>query len=118
MRGKPEHLNAEYAAQAAASRDKYASERESYRAEAEQDVTADAYEHEHAANVLTEDERFAFQAGHTVGERTERARIKAGLGALERDTAPLFVEGTAAARAAAGFVAAVRRVVNGEGDKT
>jgi len=94
----PDQINAARAETDRAARDKYASERESYRAEAEQDA-------------VSEDERLAFQAGHKIGERTERARIKAALDVLERKAASLFFEGTPSQRAVACYLAEARLAV-------
>ena len=114
----PEHLNAEYAAQAAASRDKFASERESYRAEAEADADAAA---EAPTPTCPQRLRFgasdveveAFRAGVHIGRKDERNRIATALDALERKAASLFFEGTPSQRAVAQYVAEVRRVVEG-----
>lgn len=52
---------------------------------------------------------------YALGVADERKRIGTALTALERDAGlePLFVEGSPAARAVAGYVARVRRVVEG-----
>jgi len=147
----PDQINAARAETDRAARDKFASERESYRAEAEAEdlcgcghplgwhfrgagsclecacmevrAKGDAEQAEEDAieidlaegDDFTDEERHAFHAALKIGARQERRRIATALTALERDTAPLFVEGTPAARAAAGFVAAVRAVVEGRG---
>ena len=131
MRGDPEHLNAEYAAQAAASRDKFAAERESYRAEAEADAAAEAVMQEAAqrrddlkADLLriarmefgiSDEETRAYKAGLDIGRRDERNRLLTALTRLEQQTAALWQEGTPVTKAVAAYTAAVRKIVEGEG---
>ncbi len=50
-----------------------------------------------------------------VSAQRKRARILSALTAIEKRAASLFFEGSAAARAVAGFVAGVRRAVEGGG---
>ena len=122
MRGDPEHLNAEYAAQAAASRDKFASERESYRAEAEADAAAEERAADLKADLLriarmefgiSDEEARAYKAGLDIGRKDERNRLLTALTRLEQETAALWQEGTPVTKAVAAYTAAVRRVVEG-----
>ena len=110
MRGDPERLNAEYAEQARAARDRFASERESYRAEAEADAAAELTRLEFW---VSEAERIAYKTGLAVGRKDERNRIATALSAAEQETAALWQEGTPVTKAVAAYTAAVRRVVEG-----
>lgn len=118
MRGNPEKIDAAVDAREFAARDRYASERESYRAEAEADADAAA---EAPTPTCPQRLRFgasdveveAFRAGVHIGRKDERNRIATALDALERKAASLFFEGTPSQRAVAQYVAEVRRVVEG-----
>lgn len=115
MRGDPDYIDASCRERDRVARGKFASERESYRAEAEQ-AADDKNEIELSeGDDLTENERLAFQAGLKIGKRQERRRIIAGLDALLRETAALWFEGTAPTKAVAAYTAAVRKIVEGEG---
>lgn len=129
MRGNPEKIDAAVDAREFAARDRYAAERESYRAEAEADAAAEAVMQEAAqrrddlkADLLriarmefgiSDEETRAYKAGLDIGRKDERNRILAGLDALLRETAALWFEGTAPTKAVAAYTAAVRRVVEG-----
>ena len=55
----------------------------------------------------------AFRAGLDIGRRDERNRIKAALDAIQREAAPLMIEGSAVTRAMAKVLGEMRRAVEG-----
>lgn len=118
----PEKIDAAVDAREFAARDRYAAERESYRAEAEADAAAEVRAADLKADLLriarmefgiSDEEARAYKAGLDIGRKDERNRLLTALTRLEQETAALWQEGTPVTKAVAAYTAAVRRVVEG-----
>lgn len=144
MRGEPEFIDVSCRECDRVARDKFAEERESYRAESEADDKpsgrrcAGVRDGKHTTSKgwpcwsrVRQGERFC-KAHRKQGEReraqetrqsicyaegvsAERRRILDGIAHLERETVALWQEGTPVTKAVAAYTAAVRKIVEGEG---
>lgn len=124
MRGDPDQITRAASEQSRAARDKHrepdgweadarADNAEESRIRDLRDGLAEGRPVEAIHFDAPEPEVAAFRAGLAIGRRDERNRIKAALDAIQREAAPLMIEGSSFARAMAKVIGETRRCVEG-----